>query len=210
MSQLSWSEPQNDSVELPGLSVISVWFGLVFVALTAVSTLTHKPGQPNGWQPILIFLQYILIALIFSSFLLLAASRNRRLAAMPLIINLGTLLIVQTVPFDGLWQEMSFRWRWRTYQEIAAKIEAGEVAVEDGLVTLPPQYRHVTADGRILIDRHDGITRIFFFTEWASSQRYAGYFYRSDGKPPQPDDFGGQWHYITRKRPYWYFCISTP
>ena len=203
---------ESYSPEFPPLGMISIWFGVILIGVTAVAHILASSSSLPGDNPVTTSLQLGLVALIVGSllYLMLRARDSVKLAAVPLVINIGTLLIVRFVPFGGLWQEMRFQSHWADYNEVVRLVESGVIqADEQGFATLPSRYRALVHDGSaIRIDKSDGITRIFYYTKYQSQQNFSGYFYRSDDNPPQPDDFNGRWRYVVQKRPSWFYCSS--
>ncbi len=197
--------------KFPPLGLISIWFGVILIGITAVSHL-FLDASHLGNNPILASLQLGLIAFIFGSllYLLLKAGENLKVAAVPLVINIGTLLIVRFVPFGNLWQELRFQGNMIRYEEVVELVKSGALQPDaDGYVALPFRYRTLTNDGdTVRIDNGDGVTRIFFYTSRHASQNFSGYFYSSDNNPPQTGEFNGRWRYVVQKRPYWFYCSS--
>jgi hypothetical protein len=201
----------NYGPEFPPLGMISIWFGVILIGITAVSHLFIDSS--HLWNnPVMTSLQLGLIAFIFGSllYLLLKAGENLKVAAVPLVINIGTLLIVRFVPFGGLWQEFRFQGNMLRYEEVVELVESGALAPDaDGYARLPFRYRNLTDDnGTIRIDNSDGVTHIFFYASRHSPQNFSGYFYSADGSPPQTGQFNGRWRYVEEERPYWFYCSS--
>jgi hypothetical protein len=197
--------------EFPPLGLISIWFGVILIGITAVAHLFLDSS--HLWtNPVLASLQLGLVAFIFGSFLylLLKAGESLKVAAVPLVINVGTLLIIRFVPFGGLWQELHFQGNLLRYEEVVRLVESGMLPADaEGYATLPFRYRSLTKDGpTIRIEASDGATRIFFYTSRHTPQNFSGYFYSSDNNPPQTGEFDGRWRYVVQKRPYWFYCSS--
>jgi hypothetical protein len=133
-----------------------------------------------------------------------------KVTAVPLVINIGTLVILRLVPFGPIWEEARFQYYWADYQTIVQKVESGEWQPEDsGTLLLPARYHHLSADnGRIWVERQDNTFTIFFVTEQKGLGQFAGYLYRADGRPPQGSGLLGQWRYLLPKGPNWFYCIS--
>ena len=152
--------------ELPTLAVLSIWFGVLLIGLTAAAQLFVEHN--TGTNPLVAALHFILIAFILASFvyLMLGTGQHVKVAAIPLLINVGTLIIVRFVPFVDLWESFRFQWHRQAYNEVVALVESGKVAVSDqGLGQLPPEYRHLSADGgQIMVSNAGGVTAIFFFS----------------------------------------------
>ena len=197
--------------EFPPLGLVSIWFGVVLIGITAVSHLVLDANH-LGNNPILTSLQLGLVAFIFGSllYLLLRAGDSLKVAAVPLVINVGTLLIVRFVPFGTLWQELRFQGNMIRYEEVVQLVESGALQPDaDGYVPLPFRYRTLSDDGAtIRMDTSDGVTRILFYTSRHAAQNFSGYFYSSDNNPPHTGEFNGRWRYVVQKRPYWFYCSS--
>ncbi|WP_420643463.1 hypothetical protein [Candidatus Leptofilum sp.] len=198
--------------DFPSLGLFSTWFGVVLIGVTAVLH-TGRPNQGGYWaQPLAEGMKFVLVALILASvfYLPFRAERGVKWAALPLVINVGTLIIVQLVPFASLWEGARFRWRMSHYETVANMVENGElVAGESGSILLPEAYRYLSAEnGRIWVETDGEKISIFFFTERNAPRNFAGYFYRSDSNPPQQGDFMGRWRHVSQKQANWYFCIS--
>ena len=198
--------------DFPSLGLFSTWFGVVLIGLTAVLQ-AGQSGRSGHWaQPFLEGLQFVLLALILASlfYLPFRAERGVKWAALPLVINIGTLIIVQLVPFPDLWDSLRFRWRISHYEAVVQMVESGElVAGESGVINLPEAYAYLSADNGRIWSAKDGETiTLFFFTERNAPRNFAGYLYRSDSSPPQQGDFLGRWRFVAQKQAHWYFCIS--
>lgn len=189
--------------EFPALGLVSLWFGVVLVGMTAVAQILRGTEDTAVKS-----LQFVLFALILASGVYLAfrAGQGGLLqAAVPLLINIGTLIIVQGVPFADLWEQARFQSNLSAYEQIVDMVETGALLPDaDGYAALPSRFRRLSENGRILINQSDGITRIFFFRH-QSAASLTGYLYRSDGAPPQ-GEFGGSWTEVRGKRPFWYYC----
>ena len=198
--------------DFPSLGLFSTWFGVVLIGLTAVLQAGQSSRGGYWAQPLVEGLQFVLVALILASlfYLPFRAERGVKWAALPLAINVGTLIIVQFVPFSDLWETARFRWRISQYEMVAQMVESGELLPgESGTVNLPDAYRYLSADsGRIWVETDGEATAIFFATERNAPRNFAGYLYRSDNNPPQQGDFLGRWRTIAQKQAHWYFCIS--
>ncbi len=198
--------------DFPSLGLFSTWFGVVLIGLTAVLQAGQSSRDGYWAQPLVEGLQFVLVALILASlfYLPFRAERGVKWAALPLAINVGTLIIVQLVPFADLWETLRFRWHISQYEAVAQMVESGELLPgEHGIVNLPEAYRYLSVDnGRIFVETGGETTAIFFFTERNAPRNFAGYLYRSDNNPPQQGDFLGRWRYVAQKQAHWYFCIS--
>lgn len=200
------------SVEFPTLGILSTWFGVGLIAITAIGHIFVADEDLLWAEPIWASLKFVLVALILASLLYLALRSNHtvKVAALPLLINIGTLIIVHFVPFAALWQEFNFYWYFSSYKEAVNLVETGTLQPTDhGFAILPASLAHLSANnGTVMIDKREAATMAFFFTKRRTGQNFAGYMYRSDNNPPQVGDFGGRWWFVTPKRPHWFFCAS--
>ncbi len=197
--------------DFPSLGLFSTWFGVVLIGLTAVLQ-TGQSGRSAWADPLVEGLQFVLLALILASLFHVPfrAEWGVKWAALPLAINVFTLIIVQLVPFADLWETARFQVRLGHYEAVVALVESGElVPGESGVIYLAEPYRYLSTDnGRIVIQTEAETTTIFFFNERNAPRNFSGYLYRSDNNPPQQGDFLGRWRYVEQIRPHWYFCIS--
>lgn len=196
------SEADETRNGYPALLVVSAWFGALFIGVTAV----HHAKMPAWSEPLLAGLTLLWLALLLTSLLFLAwrAGDGLWLAALPLLINLGTLLIVRGVPFAQLWQEARFAADAAQYEAAAALVAQGALLPDvSGTAVLPPPYHDLSADGRVWFA--DG--SLIFIAERSGAGQTAYYIYRADDTPPPPPQ-NGRWRLIHRQRPHWYFCQS--
>jgi len=211
MSYILVDEQEADR-DLPGLSIMSLWFGVVLIGLTAVAHISRHSIHQSWAFPLTTGMEFILFAFILSSIIYLAyrVKQGVKLAAIPLAINIGTLIIIRLVPFSQVWEDVRFEWQAQSFERVANLVVAGELVPDaNNVVTLPFRYRSLTSEkGQIWATKEDGVTIIFFPIDIGDPQSFAGYIYRSDNLPPQGDEFGGQWRFVTQKRPFWFFCAS--
>ena len=205
MAAYEFKETVNGQ-EFPVLGVVSLWFGVAFVGATAIAQALRGTKDTVASS-----MEVVLFALILASGIYLAFRAGQGglpLAAVPLLINVGTLIIVQGVPFADLWENARFQSNISAYEQVVDLVASGELAPgDDGFADLPARYRRLSENGRIFINQSGGVTRIFFFLD-NSVSGLAGYFYRADGAPPQAE-FGGDWTAVLRKRPSWYYCARV-
>jgi hypothetical protein len=198
--------------DFPLLGLFSTWFGVLLIGVTAILQVGHASQDDYLTQLVVEGPQFLLAALILASLFYLPFRMDRgvKWAALPLAINVGTLIIVQLVPFSDLWETMRFRWRISQYEAVAQMVVAGELLPsESGMISLPEAYRYLSVDnGRIWVEIGIEDTAIFFVTERNAPRNFAGYLYRSNNNPPQQGDFMGRWRYVTQKQANWYFCLS--
>ena len=210
---MDYSLPDDEiTAEFPPLGVFSTWFGLVLIGLTAVSKISNI--QPEWIEPLLSGMTFILIAFILASglFLAIRVSFGLKLAAIPLVINVGTMMIVQLVPFGELWDELQFSWHQQSYASIVTQIEQQQIVPNIvGKAPLPYRYRHLSDDGgQVWISQRGDQLLIFFPTEYAGPQSFSGFLYQPDNHLPQDGEFGGKWRLVEEKRQSWFFCVSYP
>ena len=197
--------------DFPSLGLFSTWFGVVLIGVTAVLQLSQS--RSRLWAlPLVDGLKFLLVALVLASLLYLPfrTEQGVKWAALPLAINLGTLIIVQLVPFADLGEAWRFRWRISQYEAVVQLVDSGELLPgESGVATLPDAYRHLSQDnGRIWVATDGDDTAVFFVTAQNGPGDFSGYLYHSAGNPPQQGDFFGSWRYVAQQQANWYFCIS--
>jgi len=198
--------------DIPVLGVVSLWFGAVLVGITSVaSVVTFQSGGISGAIAIAETFRIILFALILASIVYLAwqsGSGSLFVAAMPLLINVFTLIIIQFVPFAAVWEEINFQVNSNRLNKVVDMVESGQLQTNpDGSQALPFTYRGLSLGGDIQVERSNGVTSIFFISSRQSANDVEGFIYRSDGQLPH-DEFGGKWRYVAEKRPLWFYCAK--
>ncbi|MBE2223090.1 MAG: hypothetical protein IAF02_16225 [Anaerolineae bacterium] len=196
--------------EIPVLGLFSLWFGAGLVGITAVANIiTFQSGGMSGATAVAETFRVILFALILASIGYLiwqVGSGSLFVAAMPLIINLFTLIIIQFVPFAAVWEEINFQVNSNRLNKVVDMVETGQLQPNpDGSLALPFSYRALSAGGDIQVEHNNGATSIFFISSQQSQHDIEGFIYRSDGRLPH-DEFGGNWTYVAAKRPFWFYC----
>ena len=189
--------------EFPVLGVVSAWLGFGAVLATAVRRVTLTEPTKQWADPLLSIITIVVIALTLASALYVrySSSVNLKLAAIPLFINISTLLVVYLVPFAELWQDLRFQWRWADYNEVVHLIETGQIQADAiGEVQLPDKYAYLSVNGRIQINPQ--ATHIFFPTQTAPHN--TGYLYAANNQ--SPTDWHDGWQYLVQKRPNWFLC----
>ena len=204
--------PDENQQEIPVLGVVSLWFGAGLVGITAVaSVITFQSGGISGAVAIAETFRILLFALILASIVYLGwqiGSGSLFVAAMPLLINLFTLIIIQFVPFAAVWEELNFQMNGNRYDSVVEMVETGQLqANPDGSFELPFVYRGLSHGGDILVENQNGTISIFFISARQSEHDVEGFIYRADGQLPH-DEFGGNWRYVAEKRPLWFYCAK--
>lgn len=205
--------PDENQQDIPVLGVVSLWFGAGLVGITAVaSIITFQSGGISGATAVAETFQIVLFALILASIVYLGwqigSNGSLFVAAMPLLINLFTLIIIQFVPFAAVWEELNFQMNGNRYNSVVEMVEMGQLQSNpDGSFELPFAYRDLSQGGDIFVETQNGTTSIFFIAARQSEHEVEGFIYRSEGKLPH-DEFGGNWNFVAEKRPLWFYCAK--
>lgn len=203
--QIHLPSKQREEVKL---GVFSIWFGAVAVATTAVIAIAY-PAQASH----LVLLHLVLGGLTLTSVLFLAARLRDGvwLAAVPLLVNLGTVLLIATVPFATSWQTLSFRWRQASYTAMTVwateQPAVGQATAENStaILPLPNSSRHLSMDGNLYVWAQ-GDTAVYFFPSTQASSHISGYLYTSAATITAPN--GLAWQQITPYGRGWYYIVS--
>lgn len=214
MYQISVEEERFADGELPPFGIISIWFGALFVGVTAVTQIIYQTIQPLWARPLITVLELFLLALIVISTLYLAVNHQFgiKIVAIPLLVNIGTLLIVHTVAFDRMWENARFSSMSYGLMEIVEQVENNELPVDSqGYAILPLGYAYLSAhNDMIRVDRSDGVLTILFYANYDSPEQFTGYIYRSDNSPPPSSIFNVQWRFLNQRKVNWYSAVSYP
>ena len=212
MVQLSVEDERYLHNELPSFGILSVWFGGFFVALTAVLQIVHQTIQPPWTRPLVMVMELILMAMIGGSILFLAINYQFgvKLVAIPLLVNVGTLLIVNTVSFDRMWENARFSSMAYGFEQVIEEIEENEIVADsNGNAVLPASLRYLSSnDSTIRIEQSDDVLTVLFFADYESPTQFTGYIYRSDGSPPPASMFNVDWRFLNQRATNWYSAVS--
>ena len=193
--------------ELPVLVVVSAWLGFGAVVATAVRRIIITKTTTLWADPLLSLITVVIIALTLASALYIRHSGtiNLKLAAIPLFINISTLLVVYLVPFAELWQDLRFQWRWRDYHEVVRLVESGQIQADaTGQAPLPDTLAYLSVNGRVKISHQATTTHIFFTNQ--SRNHTTGYLYASNNQLPNSATWHDGWQSVQQKRPNWFRC----
>ncbi|MEM7331522.1 MAG: hypothetical protein AAF490_05495 [Chloroflexota bacterium] len=215
MVQLSVEDERYLHKELPSFGILSVWFGGFFVTVTAVTQILHQTIEPTWARPLILIMEITLLAMIVGSILFLAVNYQFgvRLVAIPLLVNIGTLLIVHTVAFDRMWENARFSSMAYGFEQVVEQIENNEIApASDGYAILPESYRYLSSNGDLIRIERSGadVLTVLFFADYESANQFTGYIYRSDGSPPPSSMFNVDWRFLHQRSANWYFVVSYP
>lgn len=196
--------------EFPVLGVVSAWLGFGAVVITAVRRIIIPEFTTLWADPLLSLITMAVMALSLASLLYLrhSSTLNLKLAAIPLFINMSTLLIVYLVPFAEIWQDWQFQWRWHDYDEVVQLVEARQIQADaTGQAQLPSKYAYLSVNGRVTIF-HNAMTTLIIFTS-QNSPHASGYLYTSNNQLPTVSSWPEGWRHLVQKRPNW-FLWATP
>jgi len=150
-----------------------------------------------------------LMTLLSLVYLLVTVWRHGIRAALPLRVNAVVIASVLMIPFTDIWLKINFATQLAARESVVEMVARGELAQSHNFsVELPEQYRHLSKQGRILVETEAGVTRVFFFTFTGVLDNFSGFMYTSDDRPPGTMSFLGDWFQVDRWRPHWYFCAS--
>lgn len=140
-----------------------------------------------GMQPLL-----TVVSLVY-----LVSQLRRRLtlrAALPLLLNLGSLYVFMFGPTSHWVDEWQLQRNWEGYTRVIQLVEAGQLQPtglrhQANLTLLPPELAHVSCEREVAINHGDDVTRVFFFSRTYMLGTYEGFMYRSDDRMPDWKDF---------------------
>ncbi len=112
-----------------------------------------------------------------------------RVASLPLLVCIVLFGIVTLVPITQLWIRYNFVANKAVREDIVRKVFDGtlrpNVAHNSSLIALPADDSQVSMGGNeIVVEKHDGITYVFFFTFRGILDNYAGFIHVPDGGNP--------------------------
>ncbi len=104
----------------------------------------------------------------------------------PIGIQAVALLLVIYVPFTALWLKADYILNKAQREVVVAKVLNGQlkpnVEHNAGLIHLSGDYSGLSRGGDdIVVENHEGVTYVFFFTFRGILDNYSGYLYVPDG-----------------------------
>ena len=131
----------------------------------------------------------------------------------PIFINLITIIILVTVPFNRLVLEMDFKRNQSARVEIIEKIEKEElkpnVPYNASLIMLPDEYNHLSkGGGEIVVEKQDEDYAVLFFTFRGVLDSFSGFAYSPNGQKPGVNSFNGDFKEIIQIDKNWHMVTS--
>lgn len=113
-----------------------------------------------------------------------------RISIAPIGIQVIVLLIAIYVPFTTLWLKADHILNRAQREVVVTKVLNGQlkpnVEYNSSLIHLSGEYSGVSRGGDdIIIENHDGLTYVFFFTFRGILDNYSGYLYVPEGGSPE-------------------------
>ncbi len=128
-------------------------------------------------------------------------------ASIPVLIQLVTMLMILFIPFTNIVMNMDFRQNYEQRLEVVSLIESGKLNDTDdnGLITLPKKYHHLSRGGEVLIARTDSDIEILFYTFRGVLDRFSGFLYTTKNMDLESRDDLKQ---IQNIKDHWYWISS--
>ena len=148
-------------------------------------------------------------------YLIVSKQPSRVRTSIPFIIQLVTLVLILTVPFNALaveWNDRAHRVkRENVVQMVQEQQLQPNVRHNAALIRLPSEYRHLSrGGGEIVVHGIGDNLQVLFFTYRGLVDNMAGFVYSADGRPPDDLDFGiTKLLEIKQFSPNWYWFSST-
>ncbi len=113
-----------------------------------------------------------------------------RISVAPIGIQVIVLLIAIYVPFTALWLKADHILNKAQREVVVTKVLNGQlkpnVEYNSALIHLSGEYSGLSRGGDdIIIENHDGLTYVFFFTFRGILDNYSGYLYVPEGGSPE-------------------------
>lgn len=147
-----------------------------------------------------------------------SARGSGRRAWLPAAINLAAVAVLVFVPLGKWVDDADFWLNAQARDEVVQIVVSGHCPWparpsplnKSTFVQMPPAYRHLSRSGEILVYEREGATHIVFFTYKGILEDWAGFAYRSDGRPPLAPE--GHLHgddlHPERYREHWFWVAG--
>ncbi|THB67335.1 MAG: hypothetical protein D6B26_01710 [Spirochaetaceae bacterium] len=133
---------------------------------------------------------------------------------LPFAMQLVSFIIVLAVPFSTIMLDLDFRHHLDEREFLVQEVLSGKltpnVSHNQSLISLPPEYQHLSkGGGEIIVEQHEENTYIFFYTYRGVLDNFSGFMYRSDNSIPQDGDFDSVFAEIKAYSTNWYWTASN-
>lgn len=137
---------------------------------------------------------------------------NLKEAITPIIVQLAAFILVSLVPFGDIAVNLDFKLKFSDRMKVVQMIETGELkpnlARDQSLILLPAEYSSLSDGGEIIVERENGVTKVFFYTVRGMRDNFSGFIFRSDALKPSNEDFDGDFKRIEKFRDHWFYAVS--
>ncbi|MBP9718100.1 hypothetical protein KBD59_02270 [Candidatus Gracilibacteria bacterium] len=162
----------------------------------------------------LVVLIVFVIALIWSLiFCLMEFKRQKKIALLPVLINIATLIIVLFVPFTAITLKINFYLNLDRREEVVEMIKNGAItptSPSNDSIALPGKYKYLSSGGGDVIVENNGIEpNVFFFTYRGVIDNFAGFAFQSGDSEPQKYDFGCEYVELQKIKDHWFWMSCT-
>lgn len=133
--------------------------------------------------------------------------------AIPMTINLITLLVVIFTPFTDIMLNLDFKLNLKDREKVVSMVQSGElkpnVSYNESLIELLDKYKHLSQGGGEIIVHKDGERfKIFFYTFRGVIDNFSGFAYISDESRLLKTDFEGDFEQIKKEKEHWFWGAS--
>ncbi len=128
----------------------------------------------------------------------------------PLLINIVAITIYFFAPIAEWELKYDFAHNLDRRMEVISAVQSGSLTLkkDERLLNLPQQWRQLSEDGVIFMEKDSLRTTILFFTFRGVLDNFSGFMYRSDGAMPERSTLGGEFHEIKQLKDKWYWTAS--
>lgn len=132
---------------------------------------------------------FFIVCLVFSLTGLLDFKSIGIKCFVPLGVHVVALILVAYVPFTMLWLKADYMINKEQREQVVDKVLNGElqpnVKYNASLINLSDGYPRLSRGGNdIVVEDHEGLTYVFFFTFRGVLDNYSGYLYVPKGGSP--------------------------
>jgi hypothetical protein len=132
----------------------------------------------------------------------------------PLLLGACVCLLFVSFPFTAVYLKINFmvllHERTLVAERLVRSVQSsapmdhgrGDMVHLDGLDS------QLSDGGDIMYWHNQGRQMVFFFTFRGILDHFSGFVYSANDRPPEREDFGGEWIEVTRIRKNWYWAAS--
>jgi hypothetical protein len=153
---------------------------------------------------------FVIIAVAALIYALVCWRKIGKRAGLPLLIQIIAVLILYGGSTLAQSINLNFRVHVSGFNEVIALAEAGHFQPDDHThkAELPPEYRYLSQDGTIKLQKENGVTTVLFYESIWFFGEFQGYIYQSNNGPAEDLPWCAKGLPLRQPQTNWFVCVT--